>query len=63
VYISGGKYNQLRPIFEGLAAGAGKDLLDDLVDMPFGIYGHLADKYGVHWFFGGGRKRKRSKSE
>lgn len=53
MYINGGKYTELRAIFDRLAAGANKDLLDDLRDMPFGSYGHLADKYGVHWFFQG----------
>jgi PhnB protein len=53
LYISGGKHNELRTIFDKLAVGASKELLDDLRDMPFGIYGHLADKYGVHWFFQG----------
>jgi PhnB protein len=53
MYISGGKYNELRAIFNKLAVGANKELLDDLRDMPFGSYGHLADKYGVHWFFQG----------
>jgi uncharacterized glyoxalase superfamily protein PhnB len=24
-----------------------------LKDLPFGVYGYLADKYGVHWFFQG----------
>lgn len=53
MYINGGKYNELRAIFDKLAVGANKELLDDLRDMPFGSYGHLADKYGVHWFFQG----------
>lgn len=56
MYISGGKYIELRAIFDRLAAGADKELLDDLRDMPFGTYGHLADKYGVHWFFQGEKK-------
>jgi len=21
--------------------------------MPFGSYGHLADRFGIHWFFKG----------
>ena len=54
LYISGGTYDELRAIFDKLAAGAERELLDDLRDMPFGVYGHLADKYGVHWFFRGG---------
>ena len=53
MYLRGGKYDELRAIFDKLAAGANKELLDDLRNMPFGIYGHLADKYGVHWFFQG----------
>jgi PhnB protein len=53
LYISGGKYNELRTIFDKLAVGASIELLDDMRDMPFGSYGHLADKYGVHWFFRG----------
>jgi PhnB protein len=53
MYISGGHYKELRAIFDMLAAGADKALLDELRDMPFGSYGHLADRYGVHWFFQG----------
>ena len=53
MYLRGGKYEELRAIFDKLAAGTDKELLDDLRNMPFGIYGHLADKYGVHWFFQG----------
>lgn len=56
MYINGGKYKELRAVFDGLASGAQKELLDDLRDMPFGTYGHLADKYGVHWFFQGDKK-------
>lgn len=53
MYINGGKHKELRAIFDLLAQGADKALLDDLREMPFGTYGHLADKYGVHWFFQG----------
>ena len=53
MYINNGSYRELRTIFDRLSAGADPELLDDLRDMPFGIYGHLADKYGVHWFFRG----------
>ena len=56
MFISGGTYNELREIFDKLSTGAHKDLLDDLRDVPFGAYGHLADKYGVHWFFQGQKK-------
>lgn len=53
MYLDGGSYAELRAIFDKLAAGADPDLLDDLRDLPFGSYGHLADRYGVHWFFHG----------
>ncbi|MGA2848134.1 MAG: VOC family protein [Terracidiphilus sp.] len=53
MYLSQGKYAELRTIFDLLAVGGASELLDDLREMPFGSYGHLADKYGVHWFFQG----------
>lgn len=56
LYINGGTYSQLREIFDKLSAGADRDLLDDLHDLSFGTCGHLADKYGVHWFFQGEKK-------
>ena len=56
MYINGGNYDELKQIFDKLSEGADKELLDDLRDMPFGSYGHLADKFGVHWFFKGEKK-------
>ena len=53
IYLSDGTYSQLRDVFDKLSAGADPDLLDDLHELPIGTYGHLADKYGVHWFFRG----------
>ena len=53
MYVHGADYAELRSIFDKLAVGADPDLLDDLRDMPFGTYGHLADRFGVHWFFQG----------
>ncbi|PWT70609.1 MAG: VOC family protein [Bacteroidetes bacterium] len=49
--LRGTSYEELKAVFDKLAEGADKDLLDELKNMPFGIYGHLADKYGIHWFF------------
>lgn len=53
LYISEVPFTELKAIFEKLSEGADPTLLDPLRDMPFGSYGHLADKYGVHWFFAG----------
>jgi uncharacterized glyoxalase superfamily protein PhnB len=51
LYLSNGSPLWLKAIFDKLAVSADPDLLDELRDLPFGSYGHLADRYGVHWFF------------
>ena len=56
MYLNCERYEELRAIFDNLAVGADSELLEDLQDMPFGSYGHLADRYGVHWFFRGEKK-------
>jgi hypothetical protein len=53
MFVRADDSGRLRAIFDRLAVGADEQLLDDLRDMPFGLYGHLADRYGVHWFFRG----------
>jgi PhnB protein len=53
MYLTSKTYRELKQIFHQLAVGADPTLLDDLRDTPFGTYGHLADKYGVHRFFRG----------
>lgn len=53
MYLNGGTYGELRAMFDSLSVGADPQLLDDLRDLPFGSFGHLADRYGIHWFFQG----------
>lgn len=53
LYLKSDSYLDLRAVFDQLANGAPPELFDDLRPMPFGTYGHLADKFGVHWFFRG----------
>jgi PhnB protein len=53
VYLQSEDDARLRAVFDRLAVGADEDLLDDLRPLPFGTYGHLADRFGVHWFFRG----------
>lgn len=55
VYISGNS-NDVKVVFDKLSEGVPKELFDGLREMPFGTYGHLADRYGVHWFFKGDKK-------
>lgn len=56
LYVSEATYPELIEVFEQLSEGADPALLDPLRDMPCGSYGHLADKYGVHWFFQGEKR-------
>ena len=55
MYVVGGSHVELRQVFDRLREGADPALLDELREMPFGVYGHLADRFGVHWFFRGDR--------
>jgi len=57
MYVSNATPNELKEVFFKLAEDADKELLDEPQETPFGIYGHLADKYGVHWFFMGNKDR------
>ena len=53
MYVTGDGYDELSPIFDQLRKGADAQLLTELREMPFGIYGRLTDRYGVEWFFRG----------
>jgi PhnB protein len=53
MYVTGAGSEELQPIFEKLQQGAAAELLVELREMPFGVYGRLTDRYGVEWFFRG----------
>jgi len=53
IYVNGHQASELRAIFEKLAEGAWQPTFTPLCEMPFGLYGHLRDRYGVEWFFRG----------
>jgi len=53
LYISEATSSELRDYFARLSEGADPNLLDSLVEMPFGLYGALTDKYGMRWMFQG----------
>lgn len=52
-HLTSEKAAELKPLFDKLSVDSG--LLDPLADMPFGVYGHLRDAYGVHRFLRAGR--------
>jgi PhnB protein len=54
LYLTSDDSPALRAAFARLSDGADPVLLDPLVDMPFGLYGHLCDRFRIHWFFRGG---------
>ena len=49
LYLSGGTYQELKPLFEKLSAGA--EVTDPLKEQFFGTYGALNDKFGIRWMF------------
>ena len=53
LYLTGEAADDLQGVFGRLSDGADPDLLDALQELPFGVYGHLCDRFGVHWFFRG----------
>lgn len=53
IFILGGSMPELHEVFAKLSEGAHKLNFVALMEMPFGIYGHFYDKYGVSWFFKG----------
>ena len=56
LFVIGGKYEELKTVFDKLAEGADKEKFQELHDMPFGMYGQFYDKYGVQWIFRGDKK-------
>ena len=55
IYITGSTYEELKTVFDKLAAGAEKDrrTFIELNNAPMGPYGQFTDKYGVSWIFKG----------
>jgi PhnB protein len=53
IHITGSGYDELKTIFDKLKDGDNNTRLQELHEMPFGIYGQFYDKYGVQWIFKG----------
>jgi PhnB protein len=54
IYVIGEGYDELKSIFDKLKGGDNNKRLQELHEMPFGIYGQFYDKYSVQWIFKGG---------
>lgn len=53
IFVIGGAYNELKTVFDKLKDGAEQERLQELHEMPFGIYGQFYDRFGVQWIFKG----------
>lgn len=56
IFVIGGAYDELKTVFDKLSEGASSDRFQDLHELPFGMYGQLTDRFGVHWIFKGDKK-------
>jgi PhnB protein len=56
IFVVGESFDELKTVFDKLAVGAEKERLQELHDMPFGIYGQFYDKHGIQWIFKGDKK-------
>lgn len=57
LFVVGGDYDELRPVFDKLAEGAEKERFQELHEMPFGTYGQFYDRYGIQWIFKGDSRK------
>src|SRR5205085_3902989 len=55
IFVTGESLNELKPVFDKLRDGDNNKRLQELHEMPFGIYGQFYDKFGVQWIFKGGK--------
>ena len=53
IFVIGGAYDELKAVFDKLRDGDNNTRLQELHDMPFGVYGQFYDRYGVQWIFRG----------
>ncbi len=51
IFVIGEDEAEMKAIFARLAVGADKQWLQELHEMPFGLYGQFFDKYGIQWIF------------
>ncbi len=51
IFLRSDWLDELRAAFDKLADGASEDRFRELHVLPFGTYGQLVDRFGVHWIF------------
>jgi len=56
IFVIGKTYDNLKTIFDKLKDGDNNERLQELHELPFGLYGQFYDKYGIQWIFRGDKK-------
>jgi PhnB protein len=56
IFVIGGTYDELKQVFDRIRDGENNKRLQELHDMPFGLYGQFYDKFGVQWIFKGNKR-------
>ncbi|HEX5395181.1 MAG TPA: VOC family protein [Candidatus Saccharimonadales bacterium] len=51
IFVTGPIGDELKLAFDKLKDGKNNTHLQELHEMPFGLYGQFYDKYGVQWIF------------
>jgi PhnB protein len=51
IFITGNDYNAMKGVFDKLKDGTNNTRLQELHELPMGIYGQFYDKYGIQWIF------------
>lgn len=57
IFVIGDNYEVLHEVFDKLKDGDNNERLQELHELPFGLYGQFYDKFGVQWIFKGERKK------
>jgi PhnB protein len=56
IFVVSDQYDELKTVFDKLKDGTNNTRLQELHELPFGIYGQFYDRYGVQWIFKGEKK-------
>lgn len=51
IFMMGDELEETKTVFDKLKDGKNNTRLQELHEMPFGMYGQFYDKYGVQWIF------------
>lgn len=56
IHITGKNHEDLKTTFDKLKDGTNNTHLQELHEMPFGLYGQFFDKFGTQWIFKGDKE-------